>query len=271
MSKELAKHRKIQKASTIDTVLSLAVKGSKASMAIWLIAYDVMFGILMGLVRLVFSKKMFYQLLELIGLMFIAFVLVFILVHIIPGSTAKLANAALPVEQQRALIAQYGLDQPLATQFFLYVSGIFTRLDFGISLSVRTNDLVTNILGEKIILSLIIGSIALTFSVLIGYFFGSLIGLNGKNLFGGLGNISISFLLALPAYIVAVFIIGVAVAARAANLILFNYNRFETWILPIITLAIPQTATVANLVASEIIVQSQEQYVKFARAKGLGV
>ncbi|WP_391591734.1 Oligopeptide ABC transporter permease protein OppoB [[Mycoplasma] cavipharyngis] len=219
--------------------------------------------------KLFFNKRVGMQLVELIVLMFIAFVLVFILMHIIPGSTAKLANAALPLEQQRALIAQYGLDKPLATQFFIYVGNIFTKLDFGISLSVRTNDLVVNILGPKIFLSLVIGLISLGISLVVGYLIGTYFGINNRNFLGNAGNVLISFLLALPSFIIATIVVSIVSLTNSSNLILFKYEQVETWILPIITLSIPTTAVLANLVSGEIINQSREQYIKFAKAKGL--
>lgn len=221
------------------------------------------------LLKILLSKKFWINFLEMLVLIFVTFTLVFILMHIVPGQTGKLANSSLPVDQQVQLLRQYGLDRPLASQFFIYLSGVFTRLDFGISLSVRTNDLVTNILTPKIGISFLLGAIALLISFFLGYFLGAVIGMNQKNIFGAMGHLTIALFLAVPSYMLGIIVVAVASALNRVELVLFDFDLPYTWILPILILSIPYVISFANLVSGVIMTESRAQYIKFARAKGL--
>lgn len=221
------------------------------------------------MLRIIFSKKTLSQLLETLVLVFFTLVLVFISVHLIPGQTSKLADATIPLEQQKALIKQYGLDQPLITQFLSFLSGIFRSFDFGISIFIQRNQPVTEILGPKIFLSFAMGTIALFIAFFVGYFLGAVFGINFKNVFGGLGHVFITFIIVLPSYVISIIIVTIASNLGYSNLVIFDLSNPATWVLPILTLSIPYIMTFANLVSGVIKTESQLQYIKFARAKGL--
>lgn len=221
------------------------------------------------MLRIIFSKRTLQQFIEMLVLVFFTLVLVFLFVHLIPGQTSKLADATIPIEQQKQLIKQYGLDKPLIAQFFSYLRGIFTKFDFGVSIFIQRNNDVLSVLGPKISISMWMGTIALLISFLIGYILGAVFGINFKNVFGGLGHVLITFIIALPSYVVSIIVVTIASKLGRADLVIFDLDKPATWLLPILTLSIPYVMTFANLVSAVIKTESQLQYVKFARSKGL--
>ena len=65
-------------------------------------------------------------------------IVVFLVMHFIPGDPAQLAAGPDATEEDIAQIRHnYGLDKPLATQYFIYVKKIVTG-DFGESFQTYT-------------------------------------------------------------------------------------------------------------------------------------
>ena len=65
--------------------------------------------------------------------LFVILLLLFIMVHSLPGSPFNNAEK-LTEAQKAAMNAKYGLDKPLLTQFFIYFSNVL-KGDFGTSYS----------------------------------------------------------------------------------------------------------------------------------------
>lgn len=59
---------------------------------------------------------------------FVTLNLIFILPRLVPGNAAEIlaASSKLPSEYIKLLYARFGLDQPLITQYFLFLKGIFS-------------------------------------------------------------------------------------------------------------------------------------------------
>lgn len=180
------------------------------------------------MLRIIFSKRTLQQFIEMLVLIFFTLVLVFIFVHLIPGQTSKLADATITIEQQEQLLKQYGLDKPLITQFFLYLNGIFTKFDFGVSIFIQKNNDVLSVLGPKISLSFFMGSITLIISFFVGYILGAFFGVNFKNLFGGIGHVLITFVIALPVSILSIIVVTIASKLNRADLVIFDIDKPAT-------------------------------------------
>jgi len=104
------------------------------------------------------------------GLLVIALVTVFVFLtlRLIPGDVVRLQLADAPgvtPEQIAARSAALGLDQPLFAQLFRFLGGAFTG-DFGTSF--QSNLPVTQMIGERLPITLQLGLMALVISILLG-------------------------------------------------------------------------------------------------------
>src|SRR4051794_9872385 len=97
--------------------------------------------------------------------MFGVSVLVFLLVHLVPGDPIRLAlGTRFDQEVYDALRARSGLDQPLLIQYFDWIGGVLTG-DLGVSF--RTGETVSSLIVDRLpaTLSLAVGSLVVAFLV----------------------------------------------------------------------------------------------------------
>ena len=100
----------------------------------------------------------------------IALVLLFLLVHVLPGDPlAREGERALTPEQTEALRARYGLNRPLAQQLATFLSGL-ARGDLGVS--IQYGRPVTELLSERLPATLLLGSTVLLLNFTLGVWLG---------------------------------------------------------------------------------------------------
>jgi peptide/nickel transport system permease protein len=100
----------------------------------------------------------------------IALVLLFLLVHVLPGDPlAREGDRALTPEQLEALRARYGLNRPLASQLLVFLAGI-ARGDLGVS--IQFGRPVTHLLLERLPATLLLGGAVLLLNFTLGIWLG---------------------------------------------------------------------------------------------------
>ena len=100
----------------------------------------------------------------------IALVLLFLLVHVLPGDPlAREGDRALTPQQTEALRARYGLDRPLAGQLLVFLGGVM-RGDLGVSIEYGRP--VTGLLLERLPATLLLGGTVLLLNFTIGLWLG---------------------------------------------------------------------------------------------------
>jgi peptide/nickel transport system permease protein len=100
----------------------------------------------------------------------IALVLLFLLVHVLPGDPlAREGDRALTPQQVEALRARYGLDRPLASQLLVFLAGI-ARGDLGAS--IQYGRPVTDLLLERLPATLLLGGAVLLLNFTLGIWLG---------------------------------------------------------------------------------------------------
>lgn len=111
-------------------------------------------------------KYIFKRLLTLIPVLFIVSVVIFLLIHLVPGdpAAAMLGDKATPA-QIEALRHTLGLDQPLVIQYVIWVRDIF-RGDLGTSLFM--DGTMLEIIGSHMIPTLQQTIVAVAFAALVG-------------------------------------------------------------------------------------------------------
>ena len=208
------------------------------------------------------------RLLGAIPTLLLVIVLAFLMVHAAPGGPFD-AERVLPPETREALEAAYNLDQPLHQQLIDYVSGV-VRGDFGPSYRYRDYT-VSELIGSAFPVSLKLGAAAMLFALVVGVGAGTLAALRKNSL---LDRTVMAF--AMTGISIPVFVIGpVLVLFLAVKLQWLpagwsGNEGMQRYILPVITLALPQVAYIARLTRASMIDVLASDFIRTARAQGLG-
>lgn len=209
-----------------------------------------------------------------IGLLFAVAVLIFLLIQAVPGDPAVLllsgSSGTVDPAALEALRAQLGLDQPIAAQFWNYIFGLVQ------------GDLGTSYVQRKPVLDLLMDRLPNTlelvgFAAIVSVIFGVLFGVLSAGLFKGNGTVfSATTSLGLSA---PVFVIGtLLVYFFSVKLGWFSAGGYAEWsdpakhlkllILPVITIAIGLTSTIARATRSAVLETRQQDFVRTSRALG---
>ncbi len=211
-----------------------------------------------------------YALRRIAGLVPTLFVLVtlsFFIIRLAPGGPFD-QEQALPASIRANLDAAYGLDQPLLTQYGRYLHGV-VRGDLGPSY--RFKDFrVSELIGAGLPLSLTIGFAAALLALLLGVPLGVYAAWKETSwLARALMNFSLLGVV-LPGYVVG----PVLALVFGIYWPLFRVAGYEPGdpsflVLPVVTLALPVIAYLAQLTRSSMQEVLQSNFIRTARAKGL--
>ncbi|MEQ8599922.1 MAG: ABC transporter permease [Devosia sp.] len=230
-------------------------------------------------------RRMLYALPALIAVSIISF----LVISIPPGDfitrTAELRAAQgdiMPLAEQEAMRRAYGLDQPVALQYWNWITGIVTRGDFGYSFAFNlpVKDVIWPRMGLTIVLSLasllFIWAVAIPigiYSAVRRYTVGDYV----ATFLGFLGLAVPNFLLALAAMYIAFAGFGLSVGGLFSPEYVeapWSWDRVvdllgHLW-LPMIVLGTAGTASVIRIIRANLIDELHKPYVMAARAKGKG-
>lgn len=215
------------------------------------------------------------RLLALIPVLLVVAVMVFMLVRLTPGDPARvLAGEDATPEQIRMLRRDMGIEGPLPPQFVAWVARAL-RGDLGRSLFNRFP--VRRIIGQHIGPTLMLSAMAVTIALCIGIPLGVVSGVYRNSLWdqGGLalamlGAAVPTFWLGLSLIVVFAVNLGWLPAAgfRSPS---EGLGRSLTYlVLPALTLGVPSSALIIRFVRSSLLDVIATDYVRTARAKGLG-
>ena len=220
-------------------------------------------------------------------LFFITFV-TFALMHAAPGGPwdTDPSRRQLSASQVRAMNQRFGLDKPvfinvegnpsqplsyLDSQFFNYIWNAVSKFDFGPSYRQRGRD-VSDIIQSGLPYSVRLGAIAFLWSSLAGVALGLIAALNQNSLIDYVSLFLATALRSIPSFILGIFLIVIfASTLHWVNIIQdFNRGGLRPYILPSIVLGAPTMAFIARLTRSSMLEVVRQDYVRTARAKGLG-
>jgi len=197
--------------------------------------------------------------------LFVVAALSFLLVRLAPGSPFA-SERELPPQTVEALNRAYGLDQPMAVQFFRYIGGVL-RGDFGPSLS-RPGRSVAEVILTALPTSLQLGALSLLYALVVGLGLGVLAAVKPN----GAGD-HVAMFLALVGLCVPAMVMGPVLGlVFSLNLNWLPLMGWDTWmqrILPVITLGSVYAAYIARLARGGMLEELGADYVRTARAKGL--
>jgi oligopeptide transport system permease protein len=208
------------------------------------------------------------RLLGAIPTLFLVIVLAFLLVHAAPGGPFD-DERALPAEIEANIAAAYHLDEPLPMQFLRYFGGV-VQGDFGPSYSYRDYT-VSELIGRSFPVSVQLGILAMIVAVVTGVSAGVIAALNRNS---ALDKIVMGFAMtgiSIPVFVIApVLVLFLAVKLQWLPASWTGSERTSRLLLPVLSLALPQIAYVARLTRASLIEVLSSDFVRTARAQGLG-
>jgi len=194
-------------------------------------------------------------------------VLVFLILHLIPGDPAQIMLfGSRPTPQQiQQLRVQLGLDQPLPVQYWLYLERIF-RGDFGQSFI--TGRPIVEEIAARLPDTLELTLAAMLVAVLIGMPVGILGGVRPGSLADRLGGGFAVLGVAVPYFWFALILVLVF-AVDLKVLPSLGEGSWSAIILPAVSLGWGLSAIIARLLRNNLVEIYQQPYMQVARAKGL--
>lgn len=194
-------------------------------------------------------------------------VVVFLMLHLIPGDPASIyvgENQATP-ERLEAIREQMGLNRPLYVQYADYVWSA-VRGDLGRSL--QNDQPVTKIIRERLPNTFKLAAAAMVIAVILGVALGLLAALKHNTWLDTL-SMSVALLgVSMPIFWLALLLI-LFFSVRLQWLPATSQPGLKGLILPAVSLAMLSAATLARLVRSSVLEVLRQDYLTTARAKGL--
>ena len=206
----------------------------------------------------------------------LASLVVFLVIEIVPGDPAAfMMGLNADPSAVAALRAELGLDAPAVTRYLDWLAGML-RGDFGLSYTYRVP--VADLVAERFWVSLPLTLYALLLSTLIAIPAGVLAAARRGRATDGIVMAATQAGIAIPNFWFAMLLVMVF----SMTLRLFSAGGFPGWeagfwpalqalTLPAIALALPQAAILTRVMRSSLLETMGEDYIRTARAKGLGM
>lgn len=201
--------------------------------------------------------------------------LVFSVMHLVPGDPAQLLlgfENTDPVQLERVR-RDFGLDRPVPVQ---YVRWLVRVVQGDLGVSVRTGRPVAEIVAEAFPYTVTLAGYALALAVLLALPLGVWAGTTRSTAADALVQAVLLIGLSVPAFWVgSVLILVFSVELRWFPLLTYPHpwrdplGALRGFLLPAVTLAIPNAAAIARMVRASVLAVRGEEYVRVARAKGL--
>ncbi|GEK35391.1 ABC transporter permease [Kurthia sibirica] len=198
--------------------------------------------------------------------LFVIVTITFFLMRIAPGSPFA-SEKSMPPEIEQAMNEEYGLDNPWYVQYKDYLVST-AKLDFGQSMKYKdrsTNDMIK----ESFPVSLTLGIQAMLLAVGFGVLIGVITSLYHNKFPDYLGTTFAVLGISVPSFILA-GLLQYFVGLKLHWLPIGGWNGFSYSIMPAFAIAVTHMGFIAKLTRSSMLEQNNSEYVKMARAKGLG-
>ena len=217
-------------------------------------------------------KRIGNRLLQLIPTTVGALILVFLLMRVLPGdpAAAMLGTNATP-QSVADLREQLGLDKPLLQQIVDYATGL-ARLDLGRSLALRAP--VSTLIAQALVPTLLLTLGGTLVSVIVGVPLGILAALRRRTWLDYLASVGALMGISIPVFVWGVLLLlafslqwPLLPSAGAGDT---PADIAKSLILPSIATGFFQVGLIARITRSSLLSVLANDYVRTARAKGLG-
>jgi oligopeptide transport system permease protein len=207
----------------------------------------------------------FKRLVEIVPVLLLVVVATFFLAHAVPGGPFD-RERPLPAEVKVKMEAYYGLDQPLPVQLLRYIKNL-AQGDLGPSLK-YPGWTVNEIIGSRIPVSAMVGSLSLLLAILIGIPVGVLAAARPHS---WLDRVPMGF--ALIGICVPAFVLGPVLSLIFSSGLGWvppcGWGSPVHLVLPVLTMGLITAAPLARLTRGELREIYNLDYIRTAQAKGV--
>lgn len=216
------------------------------------------------------------RLLQSVLVVLVVTIIVFILLHQLPGGAAR---AILGPRATAAQIAEFniqnGYDQPLFIQYFRQLGQWLTG-NFGFS--IKLNQSVSSLLVQRMPKTIILGLLSLLLTVIVAIPLGIYQAVRRNKPFDYIATGLAFIFYAAPTFFIGLIMIEVFAQnlgwfppeAPQSNGIIPIFSDFNAMVLPIVTLALLSIAGFSRYMRSSVLDNIDQDYVRTAQAKGAG-
>lgn len=215
-------------------------------------------------------RRLLYSAVVMLGVL----IVVFALVHLVPGDPVRIAlGTRYTPEAYQALRSASGLDRPLIAQFFSYAGSALTG-DLGVSF--RNGEPVTATLLERLPATVSLALVGILIALLIALPAGIYSALHRGRAGDGIVRVASQFGVSIPDFWMAILLIGLF-ASTLGWLPTSGYRPLLQdpggWlrhiVLPGLTVGLVAGAIMTRYVRSAVLEVAEAGYVRTARSKGL--
>lgn len=205
------------------------------------------------------------------GVLLAVSAITFGLMHAVPGgpfdAQALEHQQAIPEAIKRQLNAKFGLDRPLWEQYAVFLKNA-VRLDFGYSFS-SSGRTVVQILGDQWPYSIQLGLLTLAFSTVVGVGLGILAAIRPNTWLDYSGTAVSIVCLVMPSFVFAV-LLQFVFAVRLGWVPTGGWNTPRQWVLPVLANSLGPILILQRFTRASMADVIRANYVRTARAKGIG-
>jgi peptide/nickel transport system permease protein len=229
------------------------------------------------------------RLLQLIPLLFAISIAVFLIIQMPPGDflttyvdQLKLSGTDVAESTIAHLTAQYGLNEPIYVQYWIWIKNIVLHGDLGTSF--QWNMPVSQVIGDRLALTMLISIL----SLVIVWAIAIPVGIYSATHQYSAGDYAFSFLgfigMAVPGFLIALILVYFVFQTTGVSITgLFSpeyqdapwslgkvLNMLPRLAVPVILVALSGTASLIRVMRGMLLDELAKQYVITARAKGVG-
>lgn len=198
--------------------------------------------------------------------LFIVSVLVFSMMHGVPGGPFDADKMPLSQAEKQKILKMYGLDKPLYVQYLEYMWNAL-QLRFGKSYQ-SPGETIPQLIARTLPVSGLLGGLGLAYSIPLGLFLGALAARRRNSLADYLCTSLASYTISVPVYVSGIFL----VLLFSLTLHWFptgGFSGLKTWIMPAIAYGLFPLGIIARYTRSSMLEVLNEPYILTARSKGI--
>ena len=192
---------------------------------------------------------------------------VFIMLRMLPVEGYFGARYDLLTPEQRELeLYRMGLLDPMHVQLINFLRPVFTEFDFGLSMRIRVNVPVSQVIADRVPISLQFSGIAIATAIPAGMTLGVLMSRRGKIDKAGTAFVALMNAIPAPVFMIMIQLYGTQLLGLPLT---FSFHNPATRILPIFTIALPFVAFYANWMRRFMVDESNKDYIMLAKIKNV--
>ena len=217
-----------------------------------------------------------------LGLMIFTFFVIitisFFLIRLLPQEMPQEANLQALI---RARWEALGYNKPIIVQYGIYLKNIFTKFDFGTSWKISITKPAIEVMGERILPTVIVNLYSLLFSIPVGIGLGIYAAIKKNKWQDHVISTLVILFVSVPSYVYAFLVqyfiyfkwrlvpTNVMYSLADAGGSYFSFKMFQSLILPVLALSFGEIAGLTRFTRAELTETLTSDYMLLARTKGL--